>query len=257
MIAVVLCAGFATRMYPLTRDVPKPLLPVVDKPVIDYLIDQLVDLPGLKAAHIVSNDRFFDHFRAWQREHTRAGHWGSLRLVLHNDGATANANRLGAAADLQWVLARIPPTDRLLVSAGDNIFRFRLAPLWQRFLLSEGHWVVALPETDPDRLKRTGVLELGENDRVLKLHEKPPIPPSAWCCPPLYLLRGSARAALDAFIEASDTRDAPGHFIDYLCRRESVHAIRLNAFRLDIGSLEIYRRADTLLRRDPLFPETA
>ena len=142
---------------------------------------------------------------------------------------------------------------RLLVSAGDNIFRFRLLPLWQQFLNSRDHCVLALPETDDAKLKKTGVLSLANDNRVLRLHEKPRRPASTWSCPPLYLLQSSARTRLNEYIEISDQSDAPGSFIDYLSQQETVHAVKLDASRLDIGSIETYQSADKLLRSESLF----
>jgi len=252
MIAVILCAGFATRMYPLTENLPKPLLTVADRPVIDYLMDQIVDLPRVQSIHIVSNAKFFAHFLNWQSGLVAGGSAGTMTVRIHNDGATANENRLGAATDLQLALNKMSHPSRVLVSAGDNIYRFSLKPLWEKFLQSDRHHVVALPETDGEKLKRTGVLELGENDRVKRLHEKPQSPLSTWTCPPLYFFQASVGPQLDSFLEAFGDRDAPGHFIDYLCRREPVHAFRLNASRLDIGSIDTYRKADRILRQNPI-----
>jgi dTDP-glucose pyrophosphorylase len=101
-------------------------------------------------------------------------------------------------------------------------------------------------------LKQTGVPELGTDDRVLRFHEKPRRPPSNWRCPPLYFFQDSVAAALEAFLATVEKRDAPGHFIAYLCRQQPVYAFRLAASSLDIGSIDTYRRADRLLRRHPV-----
>jgi glucose-1-phosphate thymidylyltransferase len=252
MIAVILCAGFATRMYPLTENLPKPLLTVADRPVIDYLMDQMADLPQVQAIHIVSNAKFFGHFLNWQSSLAAGGTVDATTVRVHNDGATANENRLGAAADLQLVLKTITRPSKVLVSAGDNIYRFSIKPLWEKFLQSDHHHVVALPETDGQKLKRTGVLELGKNDRILRLHEKPQSPPSTWTCPPLYFFQASVGPQLDSFLKTSEDCDAPGHFIDYLCRREPVHAFRLHSTRLDIGSIDTYQQANRILRQNPI-----
>ena len=252
MIAVILCAGFGTRMYPLTREFPKPLLPVADRPVIDYLMDQISELPDLQAVHIVSNRKFIDHYKDWREARSGYGGPEGVRIELHDNGVTTNEKRLGAAADLRLVFKRIDEPSRALVSAGDNIYRFSLKPLWEVFVENDQHYVVALPETDPAKLKKTGVLELDKNGRVLRLLEKPQNPPSTWGCPPLYFLQPSAWPMLDTFVENADNLDAPGHFIDYLCRTECVSAFKLNSSRLDIGSLESYREADRILGRHPL-----
>jgi glucose-1-phosphate thymidylyltransferase len=240
MIAILLCAGFAVRMYPLTRDFPKPLLSIADRPVIDYLMDQLLDLKDLHAIHVITNACFHDHFDSWRQSWRQGLADQGIALEIHNDGATANENRLGACADLQFGLRQIAGTSKMLVSAGDNIFRFAIEPLWQRFIKSQDHYIIALPETDRTKLLRTGVLALEAEDR------------STWCCPPLYFLQPSARLHLDEFMRISHHRDAPGHFIDYLCQKERVYAFKVKAGgRLDIGNMDSYRQADELIRSDP------
>ena len=248
MIAILLCAGFATRMYPLTVDFPKPLMPVADKPVIDYLIDQIVLLPEIDSIHLVTNAKFFDHFVQWHQ--TRLKHRGSERIefVIHNDGASAPENRLGACADIQLAFRRSSCSESVLVSATDNIYLFGIGDLWKRFLSDKYHRIVALKEDDEDILKRSGVPIFGEEDRIERMIEKPFHPPSGWLCPPLYFFKNSAREALDIFLASRDFVDAPGYFIDYLCRKEVVTAFKLDGKRLDIGSPETYYKADRLLR---------
>jgi glucose-1-phosphate thymidylyltransferase len=238
-------------MYPLTEHFPKPLLPVADRPVIDYLMDQLSELPQLSAVHVITNDRFFPHFDKWRGHWLQSNDSSSLAIEIHNDGATTNDNRLGAAADLQLVLEKIGEPARMLVSAGDNIYRFELASLWERFLQGNHHFITALQETDESRLRKSGVLQLGDDDRVLRLDEKPSKPPSNWLCPPLYFFQPSVTNYLNSFLTTSESRDAPGHFIAWLCRQEPVYAFRLTSSRLDIGSIDTYRQADRLLRQKP------
>ena len=250
MIAAILCAGYATRMYPLTEDFPKPLLPVAGKPVIDYLFDQLQTLPSIESTHVVTNAKFFSHF---QNHQTRWEDWLQIPIKLYNDGSTNNSNRLGAAADLQLILKHAKPSAPLLVSAGDNIYRFHLAPVVNRFLKQNRHMIVALPENEQHKLQKTGVLELGADNQVLKLHEKPKKPPSNWFCPPLYFLQPSAAQILEKYLQSSENHDAPGHFLAYLCQCERVMAITQKAQRLDIGDIESYHRADDLLQRESVF----
>ncbi|MGA9261955.1 MAG: sugar phosphate nucleotidyltransferase [Desulfobacterales bacterium] len=248
MIAVLLCAGFATRLYPLTREFPKPLLPVAGRPVIDRLMDQIIGLPEIDEIQIVTNARFYKHYTRWRRKWLACLAPRDITLKIYNDGATANENRLGACADLQLVFHQTGRTGAYLVSAGDNIYLFRIADLWRHFLRGHRHCIVALAEEDPERLKDTGVPVFGKNNRVLGVLEKPDTPSPGWFCPPLYFLQPSARKVLEDFLGADGPVDAPGHFIDYLCHREPVTAIKLNEKRLDIGNLESYRRADRILR---------
>ena len=250
MNAVILCAGFATRMYPLTKNFPKPLLPVAGMPVLDYLVEQVAGLAGISAVHLVSNAKYFDHFSRWLTNHRERGTYGSLTIEIYDDGCVDNKNRLGAAGDLALALKMIGTPDKVLVSGGDNIYQFALAPLWRKFLQGDEHRIVALVEDQQENLQRTGVLEFGPDERVLRLHEKPQQPPSHWVCPPLYFFQPSVWGELERFLESSANHDAPGYFIDYLCRNSRVKGFQVEGRRLDIGSIETYHRADLELRGD-------
>ncbi len=250
MNAVLLCAGFATRMYPLTRDFPKPLLKVAGRPVLDYLMEQLSGLAAISTVHLVSNARFYGHFCNWRDGHLQNRTYGSLNIEIHNDGCMDNDSRLGAAGDLALALKMIGTPDKIFVSGGDNIYRFALQPLWRSFLQGQEHRVVALAESELKNLRKTGVLEFGDDETVLRLHEKPERPPSTWTCPPLYFFQPTVWTELDRFLVRSTDYDAPGHFIDFLCRESRVKGFKLEAGRLDIGSLESYRQADQLLTRE-------
>lgn len=252
MIAILLCAGFATRMYPLTKNFPKPLLPVAGRPALDYLVEQILGLPGMKSISLVTNARFLEYFFEWRNKWQREIKGRGISLRIHNDGTTDNDSRLGAVADLALVLNSIKVADGVLVAAGDNIFRFSLKPLWQEFLENDKNYVVAIPESDPNRLRRTGVIELGSDDRVLKFHEKPENPPSLWVCPALYFLKRAALRLVDEYLSHPSAQDAPGYFISYLVKREPVYAIRVNSKAMDIGTIESYEEANALLLKEPV-----
>jgi glucose-1-phosphate thymidylyltransferase len=252
MIAILLCAGFATRMYPLTKNFAKPLLPVAGRPALDYLMEQILELPRMESIHLVTNARFFDHFVEWWEKWQREIKGRGISLNLYNDGTTDNDNRLGAVVDLAFVLHSIEVTTGALIAAGDNIFRFSLKPLWQKVLENDKNYVVAIPESDPNKLRRTGVIELGSDDRVLKFHEKPENPPSPWVCPALYFLQPSALPLVDEYLGQPNAQDAPGHFISYLVNREPVYAIKVNSKATDIGTIESYEEANAVLLREPV-----
>jgi len=245
-IAVLLCAGYGTRMGSLTAETPKPLLPVAGKPILDYLLEQLLGLEELDAVHLVTNRRYLARFCSW------AGPWrrrlDRRELEIHDDGSTTNADRRGAVGDLALVLERAGLPDAALVAAGDNVLRFSLRPFWRAFLDTGENRVLALHEPSAERLRRTGVLELGADDRVLRLHEKPEEPPSNWACPPFYCLARSALDRVRGYLAAGPP-DEIGRFIADLARHETVRALRIAGERLDVGSPESYRRADAILRR--------
>jgi glucose-1-phosphate thymidylyltransferase len=237
-------------MYPLTENFPKPLLEVAGKPVLDYLMDQLVELPLLQDIHIVTNARFISHFEKWQQKWLAGLASKSLSIALYNDGSTNNGNRRGAVADLSFVLEKLPDHQPALIAAGDNIFRFPLLPIWQNFVRESHNCIVALPESDLEKLHRTGVLEIDEDGLVNKLHEKPENPPSKWTCPALYFLQPNALQHVADYLARPEAKDAPGHFIAYLVSKEKIYAAKVNGTRFDIGSMASYREANEILRRE-------
>jgi len=184
----------------------------------------------------------FADFGALMRESCRSS------IEQYECGSTANGNRLGALADLKLAFDAAGTPCRAVVAAGDNLFRFSLAPLWQRFLEQDAHCVLGLDEPDSAKLRKTGVLELAPGNVVRRMHEKPQQPPSTLACPPLYFFQPSATQRLAEFLDdPRRNRDAAGYFIDFLCQRERVVALHTRGTRLAIGSLEDYRRADEML----------
>lgn len=247
-IAILLCAGYGTRMGALTAETPKPLLPVAGKPVLDYLLEQILELGDIDRVHVVSNSRYIASFRAWA-EGWREGIDSRVAVEVHDDGSTDNTDRLGAVGDLDFLLRRVEAPAGALVAAGDNIYRFSLRPLWQAFVGTGRSYILGLEETDPEKLRRTGVLELGPENRVLRLHEKPEDPPSTWACPSLYCLQAPALARVASYLAAGHSRDEIGRFIAYLVSREPLYAFAASGERLHVGSPGSYRRAGEKLRR--------
>lgn len=252
--AILLCAGYGTRMGALAATTPKPLLPVAGKPVIDYLLDQVEGFqPRVDGVHIVTNARFFGVFEEWAGRQQRP-----FSITVYNDGSTSNEDRRGAAGDLGFVLAEIERTsvlpERALIAAGDNVLRFSLQGLWGALGSNdEAHRILALREMRPERLRKSGVLELGEDDGVLRLHEKPEEPVSHWLCPPFYALRRSALERVPDYLETSPNTDEIGRLIGHLATQEPFFALRTEGQRLDIGSPESYRQACQILEQESVF----
>jgi glucose-1-phosphate thymidylyltransferase len=245
MKAILLCAGFATRLHPLTRDFPKPLLPVAGRPIVEDLLRQLAATGQVRSVTVVSNARFYGKFLAWAE---RAGReLPQLSIEVLDDGAWDEAHRLGAVSDLEFAVARQRPDGPVLVAAGDNLFRFPLEELLADYARQPRNLVVVHREPDLERLRRTAVVELGSDRRVLRLWEKPPDPPTNLACPPLYVFRPGALERLREFIVAEHDTDSPGHFVAWLAQQEPVFAHEMRGARLDVGDLEGYRAAEAWL----------
>lgn len=246
MIAIILCAGFATRMHPLTEHFPKPLLEVGGKPALDHLIEQIMEFGGLESIYVVTNNLFFPVFLEWAEERQNQIAGKGVSLHIYNDGANEPAERLGAAGDLAFVLNSIRKLDGALVAAGDNIFTFSLKPYWEMFVSGDKGYVLAIKTSDGDKLKRTGVLELGEENRVIAFHEKPERPPSEYACPALYFLKPEALALIDEYLSTPEAADDIGLFISYLAERSGLYAHLVEGDSIDIGTIESYENAKSV-----------
>ena len=244
-VAIFLCAGYGTRMRELGENLPKPLVPIAGRPMLDYLLESVAVLPGLESIEVITNHKFAAAFEAWAAARTRP----ALPVRVHDDGSTSPENRLGAVGDLLFLLERIGiPPGGALVASGDNIFLFRLESFWQDFL-DRGHSrVLALEEPNVEALRQTGVLEL-DGERVFRLTEKPAEPASTWACPSLYALDARALSRVQEYLEVSPSRDEIGRFLAFLIATQLVEASRMQGERLHVGNPEELRYAENILAR--------
>ncbi len=232
MKAVILAAGYATRLYPLTRNFPKPLLAVGGQTILDRLVNQIERaLPGT-SIWVVTNARFVGHFFDWARRHDDS----DIRVL--DDGTTGPENRLGAIGDLAFALERAGGTDNCLVAAADNLFEFDLAEFAAAFQRRPAVWICVHRVEDSARRRRTGIAELGPDDCVIGFEEKPAQPRSQWGVPPLYFLTAEAVGRVREYLASGRSTDSPGHFIAWLHTRVPVFAWRVRGMVHDIGTLE-------------------
>ena len=235
MKCLILAAGYATRLYPLTENFPKPLLEVAGKPILDWLIDDLERDGRIEEYYVVTNHKFAGIFEKWASSH-RA-------VTIVDDGTESNETRLGAVRDIRFTIDRCGIDDDLLVMAGDNLLDFSLSG-FVRYAEEKGaSCVMRYFEPEEARLRRSGVAELGPGDRLLSMAEKPENPASHWCVPAFYCFTAAdLRLVRPAIDEGGCGTDAPGSFIAWLCRRTQVFAWEMPGRRYDIGTLAGYEQ---------------
>lgn len=233
MKCLILAAGYATRLYPLTENFPKPLLKVQDKTILDWLVDD-IDGAGLVDEYIViSNHKFARHFQEWA-----AGKRQKITVV--DDGTSTNETRLGAVCDIRFAVDSLGLTGDMLVIAGDNVLDFSLQHFVRYADKKQTSCVMRFHEPSEERLHKCGVLEIDDSDRIVSMEEKPAEPKSHWVCPPFYYYTAEDAARIPAAIADGCGTDAPGSFIAWLCRHTSVHAMEMPGRRYDIGNLQSY-----------------
>ena len=233
MKCLILAAGYATRLYPLTENYPKPLLKVQDKTILDWLVDD-IDGAGLVDEYIViSNHKFARHFQEWAASKRQ-------KITVVDDGTSTNETRLGAVCDIRFAVDSLGLTGDMLVIAGDNVLDFSLQHFVRYADKKRTSCVMRFHEPNEERLHKCGVLEIDDSDRIVSMEEKPAEPQSHWVCPPFYYYTAEDAARIPAAIADGCGTDAPGSFIAWLCRHTSVHAMEMPGRRYDIGNLQSY-----------------
>ena len=239
MKVVLLCAGYATRMYPLTRDVPKPLLEVAGAPILTHLLERTAVLRGVDEVVVVGNHRFQGPLRRWI-ESARC----AVPIRLLDDGSTDESNRLGALGDLAFAAREVPLAGHdALVAAGDNLIRFDLAPLARAFARRRAPQPSTRVAPADARSSRYGEVTVDASGRITRFREKPADPQSALASIALYFLPASTWPLLERYLDAGGNRDAPGHFFEWLVRKTAVYAEPISGPWFDIGDLDSLEEA--------------
>lgn len=235
MKCVILAAGYATRLYPLTENFPKPLLKVQDKTILDWLLED-IDRAGVVDQYIViSNHKFAGHFEKWAGAHR-------LPITVLDDGTESNETRLGAVRDVQFAIDELGLADDLLVIAGDNLLDFSLQGFIRYYEQKQTTCIMRYCEESEAKLHKTGVAVVDDQDRILEMEEKPAQPKSHWCTPPFYIYKASDVPYVHKGIQCGCGVDAPGSFIAWLSGQTTVHAYEMPGRRYDIGNLESYEQ---------------
>ena len=253
MKCVILAAGYATRLYPLTENFPKPLLEVQGKPILDWLIDDMAQTGLVDEYIVISNHKFAHIFEEWAEQRVKNEVVKSEKVTVVDDGTTSNENRLGAVKDILFAIEKLQLDDDLLVMAGDNLLDFSLGDFMRYGKEKNATCVMRYFEESEARLHKTGVIEVDATDRILSFEEKPAQPKSNWCVPAFYYYTREDSHLVKNGIESGCGTDAPGSFIAWLCQQTKVYAWEMPGKRYDIGNLESYEEVKRNYR-PPLSP---
>ncbi len=229
MKCIILAAGYATRMYPLTENFPKPLLEVGGKPILEWLIDDLRSL--VDQFVVISNHKYVKHFEKWGADKP---------VVVVDDGTSTNETRLGAVRDIQFAIDKLDLTDDLLIIAGDNVLDFSLQSFVSYAQNKGTSCTMRYWEDDLVKLKRSGISEV-DGEKLVSFEEKPEEPKSNWCTPPFYYYIASDVAKIKTAIADGCATDAPGSLVAWMCKHSILHSMVMTGMRYDIGNLESYQ----------------
>lgn len=243
MKGLILAAGYATRLRPLTDTIPKQLLPVGGRPMVDWILERIEETSA-DEIHLVTNARFAADFERWAV---------GKDVRVHNDGTTSNEDRLGAIGDIDFVGL----DDDLLAIAGDNLFDYSLVD-YESYWRAKGGSAVAVHDVgDRELAKRYGIVDVDADDRITNFVEKPADPPTTLCATATYLYRREHAALVSTYLAEGNPHDQPGNFVAWLHKREPVYAYRFSGAWYDIGDHAQLLEADNRMRLRVGLPERA
>lgn len=235
MKCLILAAGYATRLYPLTENFPKPLLEVKGKTILDWLVDDIDGLNVIDEYVVISNHKFAHHFEKWAEKKEQ-------KITIVDDNTTTNETRLGAVCDIQFAIEKLQLDDDMLVIAGDNLLDFSLTEFVKYAIDKNASCIMRYYEPSFEKLLKCGVVEIDANDKILSMTEKSPTPKTNWCCPPFYFYKKDDAKLVKSGIDSGCGTDAPGSFIAWLSTVTVVYAMEMPGRRYDIGNLESYEK---------------
>ena len=239
MKALILAAGYGTRLASVIKDTPKPLIPVGHRPLVDYVVDRLLGIKSLEEVVVVSNNKFIPHFIKWSSSHD-----GKLPFRVVNDGTNTPEERLGSVGDIRYVWQREAAPEDWLVIGGDNLFDGDLAPFVD-FAVSKGPAVTigVFDIKDIPAASKFGVLGLDKTQKVISFQEKPKTPVSSLITMCLYYFPKESLGLLEEYLKQSKAVDAAGSYIQWLSEKKTVYGFQFSGKWYDIGSIESLEEA--------------
>ena len=242
MKLIILAAGYATRLYPLTLNQPKPLLPVAGKPMMEHVVDNIATIRAIDHAYIVTNAKFDAHFENWARSYTRPNlHFG---FTIVNDGSTGDANKLGAIGDLHLVLTKFELNEDIIVIGGDNLFSHDLAGFGDYCRLKNTPVTGVYDVGDLEQIKKYNAIEIDDDDRIVFFEEKPKAPRSTLTGIALYYYPAATLPLIHQYIAEGNNPDQPGRLVQWLYPRVPFYAWKVPGLWYDVGSIETLEEAN-------------
>ena len=243
MEVIILAAGYATRLYPLTENTPKPLLNVAGKPIIEHIIDKIGEANQLERVYIITNEKFYSHFKDWMKNFD-----SPIPLDIINDGTKSNEGRLGALGDITHLISIKGIDKDFMVVAGDNLFELSLKDVLNFFKKKKSNVIVLHDVMDFALARNYGIVETS-NDLVINFEEKPKNPKSTLASTGIYLFPRKTIPLIKKYVEQGNNTDKTGSFIEWLHKREKVYSYVTDKKWYDIGSIGQLEKADRHYRQ--------
>jgi glucose-1-phosphate thymidylyltransferase len=247
MKVIILAAGYATRLYPLTLTQPKPLLPVAGKPMVEYVLDNLAPIGGIDRVIVVTNAKFAGHFQKWADNYRATK--SKFDFTIVNDGSTDDTNKLGAIGDINYVIEKERVDDDIIIVAGDNLFSDKLGD-FGKFIREKNAPVLAVYDVgNLEEIKKYNSISIDGTGKITFFEEKPKEPRSTITGIALYYYPKSTLALIRQYIADGNNPDQPGRLIQWLYPRTPVYTWRVPGLWYDIGSKETLEEANKIFAK--------
>lgn len=231
MKCIFLCAGYATRLFPLTENFPKALLKVGGRALLDYILDEVNSLDEIDEIYLVTNAKYTPHFESWAKEKNNI-----KPITVINDGTYTNDDRLGAIGDINFTIEKCNINDDVLIIAGDNLFTFKLREFVDFYKAKNAPSVCVREETDINLLKRVGVAVLDDSNKILDFEEKPAEPKSKYAVYAEYIYPKEILPVFKEYLAEGNSNDTPGNFVAYLYKKMPTYAYPFKGECYDVGT---------------------
>lgn len=240
MKAIILAAGYATRLGKLTENMPKSLLKINNKPIIDYICEEIEKINVIDSIYVISNHKFYSNFIEW-KNHTSFG----KDIVILDDGSTFDGNKLGAIGDISFTIDKMNIDDDLLIIAGDNFFTYSLVDFYNYFLQVDSNCICVQWNNSLKDLRRMGVAEVNNKNKIIGFEEKPENPKSNLAVYATYIYTKYTLPLFRKYLSEGNNPDAPGYFPAWLYRVRDIYTYDFLGECYDIGIIESYNEVNT------------
>lgn len=241
MKAIILAAGYATRLYPLTLNTPKALLPIAGKPILNYITDEILTIDEIDEIIIISNHRFYKNFVNWKNTFDT-----TVEITILDDNTTDDFNKLGAIGDISFAIDTLGINDDLLIMAGDSIFSFPLLQFYNEFKYRDKDLLLTQHIESEEDLKRMANVILDNDGKVKDMVEKPSVPVSNLVSYAAYIYKKDTVPMFKEYLASGNNPDAPGFFPSWLHKIKPIYTYTFDGTFFDIGTPESYEEANRI-----------
>lgn len=246
MKAIILAAGYGTRLHPLTKNMPKPLLLINNKPMLERITDDIKKIKIIDRIYIVSNDKFYRNYLAWLKDYPL-----KENIFILNDKTTTDSSKLGAVGDINFAIKEAEINDDMLIMGADNLFDFNLKDFISAFK-KKGNIVALKDLKDYSLVSKYSVIQIDKGKKITSFVEKPKNPKSTLIAACIYAYKKEVISLLKKYIKGKKNTDAPGYFVQWLHEQTAVYGFIADGHWFDIGDIDSYKKADNLYREQNL-----